>query len=66
MLFQVLEPIQEIAERETENGTQQRNVIISFSVTLGVMLSIVAVTTKLYCTTRRLVSHSTIVPISKH
>jgi len=58
VVFTVLEQFNENAERETESGPQQRNVIINVSIALGTMLSIVAVTTILYCTTRRLVSQS--------
>jgi len=63
VVFPVLEQFNENAE--TESGPQQRNVIIGFSVTLCVMLSIVAITTILYCTTRRLVSQLTVKTISK-
>ena len=63
VVFPVLEQFNENAERETESGPQQRNVIIGFSVTLVAML--VAVITILYCTTRRLVSQLTVITISK-
>ena len=64
VVFPVLEQFNENAERETESGPQKRNVIIGFSVTLVAMLSIVAVITILYCTTRRLVSQLTVITIS--